>query len=381
MTLDCNYAGTCGGCKWITQPYQQQLDRKRQHLSQLWQQYQLPDDALKQLEMVSVGEGGLRDRADMTLHREANDQTHLGLWDVDRSQILDLEQCPQMSEPLATWFTEFRSMLPQIQFGSVRLRVSPAGKRGIWLDFPNKVIAELLSERTWLEALSNHAFVEIGQKRKALQITPERFKLGKPDPQAWFETYLGDEEKAQPLYCTVGAFTQPGFRANRALIGKVRQHLQRLPNDQKWLELGSGIGNFTLPLAYAGHHVTALEMDPLACEALTRSADEAGLSDQIRISRGNMHRQDAYLEPLIKGQNGILADPPRSGLGAFVEHLAAMQSQDRPAAFIYVSCFADSLCADLAKLLEQGYQVQAIAGVDQFPQSPHCEWVLLLQQA
>jgi 23S rRNA (uracil1939-C5)-methyltransferase len=379
MTLPCDYAGKCGGCKWIERPYSDQLTAKRDHLIALWRENQLPETPLERLEIIQIAEGGLRDRADMTLHREASGKTHLGLWDVDRSEILDLERCPQMSPALAAWFADFRKLLPEIQFGSVRLRVSPDGTRGIWLDFPNKVIADLLKDRSWLDRLREHAVVEIGQRRKMLETVDDRLKLGKPVLNPWFQTYLGDHEQPQPLYCTIGAFTQPGFEANRLLINKVRQYLQAIRDSNSWLELGSGIGNFTLPIAHSGKKVTALEMDPLACTALERSAKESGLSGQIRISRGNMHRKDAYLTPLIEGQDGILADPPRSGIGSFTDHLGVIEPEKRPAHFIYVSCFAESLCSDLKKLETLGYQIKEIAGIDQFPQSPHCEWALLLE--
>ncbi|MBO1321096.1 hypothetical protein [Acanthopleuribacter pedis] len=313
----------------------------------------------------------------MTLHREQG-ITRLGLWDRDRSEILDLARCPQMSEPLAAWFAAFRSIIPPIQFGNVRLRVAPDGTRGIWLDFPNKTIDALIKEAQWLSALAETAVVEVGQRRLPLEVEGGSVRLGeKPKPRPWFETYIG--ERAVPLYCTVGSFTQPGYRANHVLVDLVRDWVEPLPA-ARWLELGAGIGNFSLPLAAAGKQVTALEMDPLALAMLARSASECGLAAQITAWRGNMHTQAAVPAALISDHDAVFADPPRSGLRGFPQFLGATPRAERPRYFLYLSCFAESLTVDVAALGKLGYRPQRVVGIDQFPQSKHAEWLVLLQR-
>jgi tRNA/tmRNA/rRNA uracil-C5-methylase (TrmA/RlmC/RlmD family) len=69
----------------------------------------------------------------------------------------------------------------------------------------------------------------------------------------------------------------------------------------------------------------------------------------------------------------VLADPPRSGLRGFIDALA--ERAGRPQ-IVYVSCHAETLAADAARLAALGYRVAGLEGVDQFPQSPHGEWLL-----
>ena len=68
-------------------------------------------------------------------------------------------------------------------------------------------------------------------------------------------------------------------------------------------------------------------------------------------------------------------DPPRSGMGALP---AALSSTPGPSWLLSVSCHADSFVDDLAALIAGGWSLRASAGIDQFPQSPHAEWLALL---
>ena len=165
--------------------------------------------------------------------------------------------------------------------------------------------------------------------------------------------------------------------ANQALVRLVRR---RAAADAaaRWLELGSGIGNFTLPLAFESEHVVAVENDPRALAGLERSLAEADLTKKVSLIRANMHRKDLGLLHLFKNIDAVLADPPRSGLGNLLGVLEAVPDKERPPTFLYVSCFAESLAKDCARLHALGYRVVQAEGLDQFPQSKHCEWVLQL---
>lgn len=374
MTINCALAGRCGGCPWILQPYAEQLSAKKASFVETWRAAGLPDRDLGELTIHSLGEGGLRDRADMTIYREA-DGLRFGLYDLDRQHLVDIETCPQMTPALGRFFAHFRQYVPDMRLGSVRLRVAPDGRRGLWLHFPNDEIQRFLAEETWLTLWLKQAHVEVGQRRQTLLQGEAGLRLGAPQLKPWFETYLGESQRPVPLYCHVGSFTQPGFAANKALVALVMA-MVRETGAANWLELGSGIGNFTLPLAAAVARVIALENDPRALDGLDRSAQAAGLKDRIQICRRNMHRTDPGNLELMKGIDGVLADPPRSGLRSFADLFSATAPADRPPHFIYVSCFARSLIQDAVRLYAAGYRVRALTGLDQFPQSTHCEWVL-----
>jgi 23S rRNA (uracil1939-C5)-methyltransferase len=354
--LQCRYAGKCGGCPSFAGDFAP--ERKAGALRELF--------ALAEIRYAPTGR--VRDRADLTCEN-INGQMRIGLYGLNLREVVDLDGCPMMSEPLEAWFKEFRLRPPPIQKGSVRLRVSPGGERGVWLDFANQDVKRLFDEKSYLQWLSERAFVEIGQRRKALIWKDGQPKLVDPILKPWFETYDA-QNRPLPLYGPVGGFSQVGFAANRALVGAVSE-LAEQSGVRDWLELFCGNGNFALALASRGHRVEAVELDPLAVAGLELARGEYPLK---------ILRQDVYLQakkiPKL-ADRGLLVDPPRAGLR---EVLALLAETEPPRALLYVSCFAESFLADSAHLRTLGFHIRNILGVDQFPFSPHMEWIALFQR-
>jgi 23S rRNA (uracil1939-C5)-methyltransferase len=369
--LACSYGSACSGCDWLFKPAGEQRELKTEALRRAWREGG-HQTTLDEVGWVDVAAGGLRDRVDLMFDRRSGTKK-LGLFDRFHTGLVDLQGCPQMSEALESWLREFRRFDFPISRGSVRLRVAPDGRRGVWLDFANEDVKALLDAREPLDSLRKIAIVEIGQKRKRLVERDGMLKLGDPVLEPWFETYLHEspDSKPVPLYCTVGSFTQPGFTANRALVTEVMKLVGRV-GAKTAAEFGSGIGNFTLPLASMCDTVDAYEVDSLALTGLSRSLEERGLTDRVRIHDGNY--QGAKAESLdLSGLDLLLVDPPRSGLMKFLDPLE--MTQDRPRSLIYVSCFAESFSRDALRISGLGYALDRISIVDQFPQSRHFEIV------
>ncbi len=326
------------------------------------------------IKIHTVDIGHLRDRCDLSLI-ERDGEKILGLYDIDKKIILDLEECPQMSESLWRAVSKFRADLPPITLGSVRIRVSPNGQVGIWLDLPNLTVKDLLIEKSWFERTLKWAYVEIGQKRKKLVYENGKHQLLENQFETWFETYIGKTLDPFPIYGCVGGFTQPGFRANKKLI----EVIDSLLPDKKLniLELCSGSGNFSINLASLGHNVTAAEVDNSSLEAMQLSLNEFDNKKLIDIHRINIHSKSPKIKDLFVDKDLVLVDPPRSGLGRSLD--AMMELKVLPKNFIYISCYPESLAQDLQKLEILGYRLTKAEAVDQFPQSKHIEVICLLE--
>jgi 23S rRNA (uracil1939-C5)-methyltransferase len=345
----CLYQGRCAGCAWLGKAVSEQRREKAFALSGK----HIPE----KIQWVDCGNMGLRDRVDLTW-----EDGRLGLFELgDARRIVDLENCPMLSSGLQSWLETYRMRTPPIQRGSIRLRVSPQGLRGVWLDFSNQDVKKLFEEKEYLLWLSSRAIVEIGQRRKRFVWIDGQPKLREPQLEPWFET-PGPGGRKIPLYTTIAGFTQTGFRANEALVGEVVSQASK-SNEKKWLELFAGSGNFSLALAAHGYEVTAIEMDERGIEGMHRSAVEERLSVDIL-------RSDLYRAQNLPG-GAWLVDPPRSGL----KNLLQVIEVSKPTTLIYVSCWSESFSQDAEKLSRLGYRLTHLSGVDQFVHSPHVEWV------
>lgn len=357
-TLSCRHVKTCGGCPWGQKTLSDQHQLKLAAVSPHFDNVRLSYTPTSRV----------RDRADLVW-----ENGRLGLYSQQSNEIISLEECLMMSEPLELFFRSFKLKPPEINKGSVRLRVSPRGEKGVWLDFANADVKKLFEERDYLRWLSEQSFVEIGQRRKALVWRDGAPKLVDPILKPWFETYRENGE-AIPLYSAVGSFSQAGFASNRALVDAVARAVNR-SGLKSWVELFAGNGNLALALAARGMSVEAVELDELAVEGVKRSLiEQPDLEKRVSISRGDVYLKPQSL-PSWSGK-GLLVDPPRSGLRKLVDLLAGVE---KPQWLVYVSCFTESFLEDTARLQALGYKKVSLEGVDQFPHSPHNEWVALFQ--
>src|SRR5262249_39529517 len=72
----------------------------------------------------------------------------------------------------------------------------------------------------------------------------------------------------------------------------------------------------------------------------------------------------------------VVLDPPRAGA---TRKVLSSLCQLKAAEIVYVSCDPSTLARDLHLLTNEGYNLQAITGVDLFPQSYHVETVATLK--
>jgi 23S rRNA (uracil1939-C5)-methyltransferase len=234
QNLVCEYLGRCGGCPLGQLSISEQRHQKLQNIVAAF-----PGVPVRILSSPSQ----VRDRADLVWESDEQGQ-RIGLLELRDRRVLDLHACPMMSPRLESFFKEFRKIIPPIQRGSVRLRVAHEGRSpsfGAWLDFANLDVKNLFEEKSYLRRLSDLAFVEIGQRRKALIWEDGKPQLRDPELHPWFETY-GVQETSIALYGPVGGFSQAGFAINRLLVNAVVQAACQLELEN-WVELFCGNGN------------------------------------------------------------------------------------------------------------------------------------------
>lgn len=345
--------------------YAKQTNEKRDTLKQHLNFLSLPE-----IEFISVGDSSLRDRADMVVFENG-----YGLYQKEARELFSVEECPQLSSELFAFYQELAKEKILIKNpkakGSIRLRISPNGQKGLWLDFSNEDIQFLFEEKKTLHRLLSIAYIEVGQKRKKLEWDPteNRFRLKDPEFHTWTRTWSDNQEI--PLYSVVGGFSQSSDHSNKAIIQKISQLIEKCQKGS-WLEFGCGNGNLTFPLAAHADQVTALEYEGLAVDGLQITLDKnPKFKTKISLKTGNFHQA---LPELFSGAiAGILVNPPRSGLKDFLKPLQALAKDKRPRDFLYMSCFLESFSEDARKLLALGYELKDISILDQFPQSPHFE--------
>ena len=320
-------------------------------------------DSFKDIECKSVGSGKHRVWFDLQLSDHG-----LGLYDQQRN-IVPITTCFLMSESLQNLFNQFQQLKFPSKKISARLRVSPSGQHGLWLDMANEEIKELLTDKRFLTSLAPlFSVIEIGQKRKKLNLnvpnsqqSDQQFKLIDPELQPWFKS------KGEILNSFVGSFTQPSWVSADFITDII---LDWSNSSRHVTEYGSGIGQYTIPLLKSKSYVTVHENNPLAILALKSNANL--FAEKLMINPAESASPSGFYGV---ESNLYLVNPPRSGLGIFTQKI----NQSQVEKIIYISCSIESLTTDL-KALSENYFISDLKMIDQFPNSKHFEIAVLLQK-
>jgi 23S rRNA (uracil1939-C5)-methyltransferase len=140
------------------------------------------------------------------------------------------------------------------------------------------------------------------------------------------------------------------------------------------LDLYSGVGLFTLPLARLFSRVVAIEGNAPASEYARRNLADAGLTNAT-IETSSVGDWLARNSRRLGHVDFVLLDPPRPG--ADTEVLRGIINL-RPRLVSYVSCDPATLARDLRALCEAGYEIKSVRALDMFPQTHHVETVVHL---
>ena len=163
------------------------------------------------------------------------------------------------------------------------------------------------------------------------------------------------------------------FQGNKFLIDKLVEVAIGDASGESALDLYSGVGLFTLPLARRFAHVTAVEDYAPAVEFAERNIANAGLRNVEIVQKpvGKFLESNSGNRP-----DFVLLDPPRFG----TEKQTVLDLiRLRPRLVSYVSCDAAVLARDLRRFLDNGYVIDSITALDLFPQTHHVETVARLE--
>lgn len=166
------------------------------------------------------------------------------------------------------------------------------------------------------------------------------------------------------LCFSAGVFTQANPAMNEQLVAAVTASIR----GKRVLELHSGIGNFSLPLAKAGCSVRAVEQNPASGALAARNARGFDVTPAVASDASAVADADGY--------DSILLDPPRVG----AKEVATKLAQRGPGRVVYVSCDPATLARDLRLLVDGGYRLEALTTFDMFPQTPHVESLAVLSR-
>ncbi len=318
----CKYFGICGGCDFQQFSYQRQLAAK----------VEIIKDSLSRIGKIEMSEIPI-----ISSPKEHEYRTR-ALWRVDAAarkmgyykrnshDVVDVEHCPVLDPTLNATLQQFRAEMNDGRFWSDKAAVEAAiGTNGE----VSVYCADIAGPVVDISAAA----------------AGERFSFN----------------------------ARTFFQGNLSLIDELVDLAVNGSEGEHALDLYSGVGLFSLPLARNFKRVTGVESNERAVEYARRNASDAGLS--------NVEFHDKPVGKFLAESDGkadlVLLDPPRAGTEKFVIQRVIKMA---PLEVSYVACDPSILARDLRRLIDGGYKIESLTALDLFPQTHHVEAVARLSR-
>ncbi len=426
----CSYFGLCGGCTYLSLPYEKQLEIKGEQVKKLL------DSVLKKQELPYVWEGikgspreyAYRNKMEFSFGDEYKDgPLSLGMhkrgsfYDVvhvDDCQIVDSDYRMILTTVLAYFREQGTSFYHRLRHvGFLRhLLVRKASKTGEILvalvttsqepkqaettteqagaadcvtSSSEPVAGAVQSEITDLVEGFKAALLAIEAQGKLegkfagiLHITNDSLadvvKSDRTDI-LYGNDYFYEELLGLKFKISTFSFFQTNTYSAEVLYQTARDYVGDLVTQGKdgkapvVFDLYSGTGTIAQLMAPVAGKVIGVEIIEEAVEAAKKNAQLNGL-DNCDFIAGDVLK---VLDDIEEKPDMIILDPPRDGIHPKALPKIIDYGVDR---IVYISCKPTSLVRDLEVFLERGYQVERAVAVDQFPWTANCETVALLKK-
>jgi 23S rRNA (uracil1939-C5)-methyltransferase len=309
---------------------------------------------------------------------DADGQVTIGHYAAGTNRIVPIVECPVHSDRANRIAFALHGHL-------ARARIPAAGP-----DFRG-VLRHLLV-RTTRDDRQAVAMLVVTHNHKALRAPIRKFLAGPEAPSGFFlnvndrpgpyivgretmrldgHSHVREQIAAIKFLVSPTAFFQTNATVAATLVDLVLSHAPPAPS-LEIVDLYSGSGLFSLPLAARGHRVTAVEENPQAIEDGHANAKLNRLIERVKFIRARV--EDA-MPRLAKSQWDLaVIDPPRDGCPP--EALRALVRDVKPGSIVYVSCNPEALAGELPVMLDAGYRVRRVQPVDMFPHTTHIETVV-----
>lgn len=188
------------------------------------------------------------------------------------------------------------------------------------------------------------------------------------------QEYFYEELLGLKFKISTFSFFQTNSYSAEVLYQTARDYVGDLGGSDKTVfDLYSGTGTIAQLMAPAAGKVIGVEIVEEAVEAAKKNAAANGL-DNCEFIAGDVLK---VLDEVEEKPDMIILDPPRDGIHPKALPKIIAYGVDH---IVYISCKPTSLVRDLEVFLENGYRVDKAVAVDQFPWTANVETVVLFSK-
>ena len=396
----CKYFGICGGCKWQSLRYEEQLKAKQQQVV----------DSLTRIGKVELPEispiigsektrcyrnkleFGFSDKRWLTEEEIAAnvvyDQMNAVGFHINGAfdKILDIDECFLMDDinnrlrnairdyALANHLSFYNFRQHQGLLRDMMIRTSNTTELMLLL----QVQIDTDEDRRLLDGLLSHMAEMFPEITSLLYVDNHKFNDTFGDQEV--VVFKGKDhiyEEMEGLKFKVGAKSFYQTNTEQAYnLYKVARQFAGLTGSELVYDLYTGTGTIANFVAHQSKRVIGIEYVPEAIVDARKNSEVNGIDNTLFFAGDmkdilNKEFINTYGHPDV-----IITDPPRAGMHTDVINTILFA---QPRRIVYVSCNPATQARDL-QLLDKDYKVTAVQPVDMFPHTHHVENVVRLER-
>ncbi len=366
IEVDCGVSDRCGGCDYLDVSPADRLALKKmifldqyERISRTYPEQVLNVDAIHFFER-DYAEQSRRAR----LHVDTDGQ--IGFYGRGSRKVIEFDSCRRLMPALNQAIDDLKEQavptntdlaLLANQVGDVTLAITEHAHRfdmETWLSW-----CESTLEHTCLKGVSIH------EADGAVITSAGQVEIG--------GVIGGKQHTVAKTHASL--FAQGLYGAAEEIVDICRKGLNRISDKMgapSVVELFSGSGELTLPLADLSASWHAIEGHTAAVHMLRQNIKEASMLEKVKAE---VCFVDGRTFDLPKC-DVVIADPPRKGF-MHLDQLLLRQSV-KPKYWFHISCDVATGLRDVSFLLGQGYVLNELHVLDAFNRTKHMEFVSIL---
>lgn len=392
----CLHFAVCGGCRLQHISYENQLVFKENFVKKL---FNFVGDTTRLFPILGADSPwNYRNKMEFSFSQNKAGDRFLGLM-MSKGRVVDLQECHLVNSwfvdvlnVVRTWWssTSLTAYHPQKDTGTLRtLTVREgltSGDRFVFLTVSGNPDYAMHKNdiHTFVECLKQSASPKNAESKLGISLKIHQAIKGKPtqffDMQLFGPDFVRETlsigATSLDFQTSANAFFQPNPRQAEKLFQRALE-MAAIDSDAVVYDLFCGTGTLGICAATRAKQVVGIELVPEAVYDARANAAANGLENTTFIE-GDVH---TLLQEIVETSrfplpDVVFVDPPRAGLG---EKTLKTLLTILPPTIVYISCNPKTQAEDV-KVLMENYSVEEIQPVDQFPQTPHIENIVLLRR-
>ncbi len=375
----CPAEGKCGGCKWLHEPYAQQLKKKEKLIAEhcagfgKWESIIGMDNPYHYRNKVHAVFG--EDRKHNIISGTYEEKTH---------RIVPLDTCLLENEKADAIIVSIRELLKSFKirpfnedtgyglFRHVLVRTGlHTGQIMVVLILASPVMP---SKNNFVKALLK-LHPEITTIVLNVNGRGTSMVMGEKEHVLYGKGYIEDVLCGKTFRISPQSFYQINPVQTEKLYAKAVEYAG-LSGKEVVLDAYCGIGTIGIIASGSAKEVIGVELNKAAIRDAKTNAkiNQASNISFYENDAGTFMVQMAEQKARV---DVVFMDPPRAGSSEeFLDALVKLQ----PPKVVYVSCNPETLARDLRYLGKRGYRMMKGVGVDMFPWTGHVETVVLMSR-